>query len=161
MYFGHAGDSALGVRQPSKTWYLAEGSTMPPFDTWVLLLNPNPVPAAVKLTFLREDGSVVDHTEIVPPSGRRSVYVNSLFITSGFSTEVQSDQPVVVERSMYFDDGQGGHDAVATANPGKTWYLAGGFEPKRFRHLAARRSIRAHRRRRRSSSPSIRMAATS
>jgi type VII secretion-associated serine protease mycosin len=132
MYFGHDGHSALGVRQPSKTWYLAEGSSAAPFDTWVLLLNPNPVPATVKLTFLREDGGVVDHTEIVPASGRRSVYINSLFVSSGFSTEVQSDQPVVVERSMYFDSGQGGHDALATANPGKSWYLAGGSSRNGF-----------------------------
>ncbi|MBV8716253.1 MAG: peptidase S8 [Chloroflexi bacterium] len=126
MYFGHAGHSAPGARQPSKTWYLAEGSTVQPFDTWVLLMNPNPVPTLAQMRFLREDGSVVDHTELVPPMARKSVYVNSLFTTSGFATQVTADQPIVVERAMYFDGDQAGHDTLATPTPGQTWYLAAG-----------------------------------
>jgi type VII secretion-associated serine protease mycosin len=132
MYFGHGGHTAAGARQPSKTWYLAEGSTVPPFDTWLLLLNPNPSPASVKMTFLREDGSLLDHTEVVPGSGRRSVYVNSFLAASGFATQVQADQPVVVERAMYFDARQGGHDTPATASPAKSWYLAGGSSRNGF-----------------------------
>jgi hypothetical protein len=126
MYFGHSGQSAAGARQTSKTWYLAEGSTVSPFDTWVLLMNPNPAPAQVQMHFLREDGSVVDHGELVPPMSRKSVYVNLLFTTSGFATQVTSDQPIVVERAMYFDNDQAGHDTLATANPGTSWYLAAG-----------------------------------
>jgi thermitase len=126
MYFGHDGHSAPGARQTSKTWYLAEGSTVPPFETWVLLLNPNPVPTLVQLRFMREDGSVVDRTELVAAMGRKSVYVNALFTTSGFATQITADQPIVVERAMYFDNDQGGHDTVATPVPGKTWYLAAG-----------------------------------
>jgi subtilisin family serine protease len=126
MYFGHAGHSAAGARQTSRAWYLAEGSTVPPFDTWVLLLNPNPVPTLAQMHFLREDGSVVDHAELVPPMSRKSVFVNLLFTTSGFATQVTADQPIVVERAMYFDDDQGGHDTLATATPGLTWFLAAG-----------------------------------
>jgi thermitase len=126
MYFGHDGHSAAGARQTSKAWYLAEGSTVPPFETWVLLLNPNPVPSLVQLRFMREDGSVVDRTELVAAMGRKSVYVNALFTTSGFATQISADQPIVVERAMYFDNGQGGHDTLATPVPGKTWYLAAG-----------------------------------
>jgi hypothetical protein len=126
MYFGHDGHSAPGARQTSKVWYLAEGSTVPPFETWVLLLNPNPVPSLVQLRFMREDGSVVDRTELVAAMGRKSVFVNTLFTTSGFATQITADQPIVVERAMYFDNGQGGHDTVATSVPGKTWYLAAG-----------------------------------
>jgi subtilisin family serine protease len=126
MYFGHDGHSAAGARQPSKTWYLAEGSTVTPFETWVLILNPNPVPTLAQMHFLREDGSVVDHTELVPAMGRKSVFVNTLFTTSGFATQVTADQPIVVERAMYFDNGQGGHDTVATDTPGKSWYMAAG-----------------------------------
>jgi len=126
MYFGHDGHSAPGARATSKVWYLAEGSTVTPFETWILLLNPNPVPTIVQMRFMREDGSVVDHSELVPAMGRKSVYVNALFTTSGFATQVTADQPIVVERAMYFDNGQGGHDTIATAVPGKTWYLAAG-----------------------------------
>jgi subtilisin family serine protease len=126
MYFGHAGHSAAGARQPSKTWYLAEGSSVPPFDTWVLVMNPNSVPAQVQMHFMREDGSVVDHTELVPPLARKSVYVNALFTTSGFATQVSADQPIVVERAMYFDNDKAGHDTLATATPSQTWYMAAG-----------------------------------
>ncbi|MCA1645905.1 MAG: DUF5719 family protein [Chloroflexi bacterium] len=126
MYFGHDGHSAAGARQTAKTWYLAEGSTVQPFETWVLLLNPNPVPTQVQMRFLREDGSVVEHPELVPPMGRRSIYMNALFTTAGFATQVTADQPIVVERAMYFDNGQGGHDTLATSTPGKTWYFAAG-----------------------------------
>jgi hypothetical protein len=69
---------------------------------------------------------VVEHSELVPGMGRRSVYVNAIFTASGFATQVTADQPVVVERAMYFDGGQGGHDTLATATPGKTWYIAAG-----------------------------------
>jgi subtilisin family serine protease len=126
MYFGHGGHSAAGARQPSLTWYLAEGSTVPPFDTWVLLMNPNSVPTLAQMRFLKEDGSVVEHTELVPPMARKSVYVNALFTASGFATQVNADQPIVVERAMYFDSDQAGDDTLATAAPGQTWYLAAG-----------------------------------
>ncbi|MBV9329414.1 MAG: S8 family serine peptidase [Chloroflexi bacterium] len=126
MYFGHAGHSAAGARQASRTWYLAEGSTLPPFDTWVLVMNPNSSAAQVQMHFLREDGSVVDHTELVPPMARKSVYVNALFTTSGFATQITADQPIVVERAMYFDNDQAGHDTLATATPSQTWYMAAG-----------------------------------
>jgi subtilisin family serine protease len=126
MFFGHDGHSAPGARQPAKAWYLAEGSTVSPFETWILMLNPNPMPTVVQMRFLREDGSVVEHPELIPAMGRRSVYVNALFSTSGFATQVTSDQPIVVERAMYFDNGQGGHDTIATSLPGRTWYLAAG-----------------------------------
>jgi hypothetical protein len=132
MYFGHAGHSAAGARQTSKTWYLAEGSTVAPYDTWVLMMNPNPAPALAQMRFMREDGSVVDHAELIPAMGRKSVYVNLLFTTSGFATQVTADQPIVVERAMYFDNDQGGHDTLATATPGKTWYLAAGSSRSGF-----------------------------
>src|SRR5260221_6193390 len=115
MYFGHDGHSAPGARQTSKVWYLAEGSTVPPFETRVLLLNPNPVPTLVQLLFLREDGSVVDRTELVAAMGRNTVFVNALFTTSAFATQVTADQPIVVERAMYFDNNHAGHDTTATS----------------------------------------------
>jgi hypothetical protein len=126
MYFGHDGHSAAGARQTSRVWHLAEGSTVAPFETWVLMLNPNAVSTLVRMRFLQEDGRVIEQVEVVPPMGRRSVYVNALFTAAGFATQVTADQPIVVERAMYFDNGEGGHDTLATAVPGKTWFLAAG-----------------------------------
>jgi hypothetical protein len=132
MYFGHDGHSAPGARQAARSWYLAEGSTVSPFDTWILLLNPNNVPTLAQMRFFSEDGSVIEHIELLPPLGRRSVYVNALFRTSGFATQVTADQPIVVERAMYFDGGQGGHDTLGTAEPGKNWYFAAGASRSGF-----------------------------
>ncbi len=126
MYFGHAGHSAAGARQTSRTWYLAEGSTTTPFDTWELLMNPNSTPAVAQMRFLREDGTIVEHSELVPAMGRKSVYVNALFTASGFATQITADQPIVVERAMYFDGDNAGDDTLATPTPGTTWYLAAG-----------------------------------
>lgn len=126
MLFGHDGHTSSGAVEPVRTWYLAEGSTVPPFDTWVLLFNPNPSPTIARLRFTREDGTVTRQDELLAPMTRRSVYVNALFRASGFSTEVQSDLPIVVERSMYLDAGGGGHGSVAAPGASRTWLLAEG-----------------------------------
>jgi len=132
MYFGHDGHSATGARQPSQSWYLAEGATVPPFETWILLLNPNPVATTARLRFMREDGSIVGRMEALPAMGRRSVFVNALFAAAGFATQVAADQPIVVERATYFDARQGGHNTLAAATPGRTWYLAAGSSHNDF-----------------------------
>ena len=132
MYFGHDGHVAQGTREPDRAWYLAEGSTIPPFETWIELMNPNPSPTTARLRFMREDGSVTDHVEGIPPWGRRSVYVNLLFTAAGFGTHVEANQPIVVERAMYFDAGRGGHDTVGTQTPGRVWYLAEGVSRPGF-----------------------------
>jgi hypothetical protein len=96
------------------------------------MMNPNSTPSQVQMHFLREDGSVVDHTELIPPMARKSVYVNALFTASGFATQVSADQPIVVERAMYFDNDKAGHDTLATATPGQTWYMAAGSSRNGF-----------------------------
>ena len=55
--------------------------------------------------------------------------------TAEFSTKVESDQPLVVDRTMSWDgaDGYGAHAETAVAAPALTWYLAegatdGGFD---------------------------------
>jgi hypothetical protein len=132
MYFGHDGHVAAGAREPARVWYLAEGSTVPPFETWILLMNPNPSPSTARLQFMREDGSVAERVEWIPPWGRRSVYVNLLFTAAGFGTHVEADQPVVVERAMYFHAGLGGHNTLGTQTPGRAWYLAEGVSRPGF-----------------------------
>ncbi len=126
MYFGHDGHSVTGAREPARLWYLAEGSTTPPFDTWILLANPGDAPASAGLQFMLEDGTNREQPVSIPAHGRTSVYVNLLFTASGFSTRVVADQPIVVERAMYFDQSAGGHDTLAIAAPARRWYMAAG-----------------------------------
>ena len=133
MYFGHDGTASIGATSPSRSWYLAEGSSVPPFDTWILLQNPSNRVASVRVSFMREDGEMVVQPLVMPAASRRSIYVNLLFQSSGFSTAVESDVPIVVERAMYFDGSQGGHGTIAVKEPKDVWYLAegqtrGGFD---------------------------------
>lgn len=132
MFFGHDGHTTAGIPAPATTWYLAEGSSVPPWDTWILLQNPNPRPAAVRLSFFADDGQHRELLQLLPPGSRRSVYVNLLLQAEGFATSITSDAPIVVERAMYADSGQAGHGTVAVTAPAKTWYLAEGATRQGF-----------------------------
>jgi subtilisin family serine protease len=125
LYFGHDAIGGIGTRSPAKSWYLAEGSTQPPFSTWILLLNPNDDPATANLQFMLENGQIVEVSQPVPPESRVSIDVNDVLPSAGFATTVTSDQPIVVGRSMYFGNG-GGHGTIGAKTPGKTWFLAEG-----------------------------------
>ncbi|MFN8632701.1 MAG: DUF5719 family protein [Chloroflexota bacterium] len=125
VYFGHDAIGGIGTRSGARSWYLAEGSTQPPFDTWILLLNPNDEPTTAHLTFMLENGGTVEADQPLPPQSRVSYDVNDVVPSAGFATEVRSELPIVVERSMYFANG-GGHGTIGVKTPGKTWFLAEG-----------------------------------
>jgi hypothetical protein len=126
VYFGHDGIVGIGARSPSRSWFLAEGSTQPPFDTWLVLQNPNPEPANARLTFMLESGGTVELEQPLAPLSRTSIHVNDVLPLSGFATAVRSDLPIVAERSMYFARGGGGHGSIGVKTPGKAWFLAEG-----------------------------------
>ncbi len=121
---------AFGARLGYRHWYLAEGATAPPFETWLLLFNPNAEPAQATIT-LRSDSSTssgqaeVRHMEQIPPGSRASVFVNRLMPNAAFSAEVTADRAIAVERAMYFN--QDGHASAAATSPSRTWYLPEGF----------------------------------
>ncbi|MBN2168010.1 MAG: hypothetical protein JW738_02100 [Actinobacteria bacterium] len=57
MYFNYEGGKAggsnsIGASNTSRTWYLAEGYTGGSFDTYILVMNPNDVPAHIKVKFI-------------------------------------------------------------------------------------------------------------
>lgn len=110
---------------PFRTWYLAEGCTCAPFDTWVLIMNPNETAANVTVTFMKEDGSNVVRSYKVAAQSRFNLFANQVVSNSAFSTRVDSDLPVFVERSMYF--GHDGTNTTGTTDPSDTWYLAEGY----------------------------------
>ncbi len=124
---GHEDPSAVAsfrTRLGYQTWYLAEGSTVKPFDTWILIQNPNTTPVNAKVTFFKEDGTTAAYTYPVAPSSRFSLYANAVLPDSSFSTKVEADAPILVERAMYF--GIDGHDSVGLNAPSRTWYLPDG-----------------------------------
>ena len=126
----------LSVSLPT-TWYLAEGYTGGDFDTWVLVQNPGPKDARVTLDFQVQGGSAPAFGPLTLGGGQRlSIHLDTLagLADAQVSTRVTSDQPVVVERAMYFNyDGKpGGHDSMGVTSPALTWYLAEGYTGSTF-----------------------------
>lgn len=129
---GKAGTDSMGATTLSKNWYMAEGITRGGFDTWVLLLNPNDVVANATLTFMAEDGSPVTRKYVLQPRSRVSVYVNPELPNARVATQVESDLPIVAERSVYFPEGQGAHGSMAAPALSKKWFLPEGSTAKPF-----------------------------
>jgi lipoprotein-anchoring transpeptidase ErfK/SrfK len=135
MYFdygGRAGGSdSAGVTEPAKTWYLAEGYTGGDFDEFVLVQNPGDIDAAVHVVYMRPDGPNVLKDYSVKAHSRFSIHVDDApeLASAEVSTKVKSSQPVIVERSQYFnyygrDDGNA---SAGITSPALSWYLAEGY----------------------------------
>jgi len=120
-------DNALtSINDLAKTWYLAEGYTGEDFSTYILIQNPNASVAHITVNYLVENGSNVTKTYTISAQKRFTINaVNDIGKDLGFSTKIVSDQPLIVERAMYW--GTGGHDSIGTTTPALTWYLTEGF----------------------------------
>jgi len=120
MYFnfrGRTGGSVVvGAVAPATALNLAEGHVDGNFDEFLTVLNPNTSAATVTVTYERTGASPLPQTVTVPANSRGTIHVND-FLAAGTdaAVHIQSTQPVVVERPMYFNFGgrTGGHDAVA------------------------------------------------
>ena len=98
----------------SLAWFFAEGSTAFPFQQWYLLVNPSAeADATATLTFFVEGGAPVTRSFRVPGQGRISIFTDLFLPQAAVSTRVSSDRPIVVERSMYFGGGNGGHNTIS------------------------------------------------
>ena len=124
---------AFSVGPPSNAgadWLLAEGSTWPGFDEWVLLQNPNGSASSVRLTFLTSGGQVAGPAVGVPAKSRVSIHVNDYLPDADVSTAVKvvSGASICAERAMYFStaDKWGSHDSIAARSINDVWYLAEG-----------------------------------
>lgn len=129
--------SVKATSQTATEWFLAEGATSGPFETWVLVANPSATQSAnVSLTYMTSDGPRPGPSIFLGPQARQSVRVDDAVDTYHVSTFVSSSgAPVVAERATYVSPGE---RQGATASPGVTTastksYLAegattGGFE---------------------------------
>ena len=95
---------SIGAGAPSNVWYLAEGSTGSGFETWILVQNPNPQPALIRITYMTPNGAVAGPYEALPANSRKSYKVASTVPnTTEVSTRVEADIGVIAERAMYGD----------------------------------------------------------
>ncbi len=120
------GHDTIGVTAPSTTWYFAEGCTNN-FDQYILLMNPNSTTANVALTFMDPDGNTQISTTTVDVNRRKTIHVNNETDYSDLSTKVESDVPIVAERSMYWNSMASGHCTVGTTSPSNSWYFPEGY----------------------------------
>jgi hypothetical protein len=137
MYFGaplfSAGHESAGVNAPSTSWFLAEGATGSFFTTFVLLANPGTADATAIVTFLPDSGQAVSKTRIVPAGQRVTLNIaaeDASLASSAVATEVQSTQPILVERAQYWpfsaDRWFEAHNAFGSTAVGTKWGLAEG-----------------------------------
>jgi len=113
------------------TRYLAEGATGSFFDTRVSMANPSAVTSTTLARFQPEQSMSPAPSTLLPVPGlsRRSVYPRNIagLEAASFSTVVESDMEIAVDRSMFWDRNiYGSHAETSVAAPGTTWYLAEG-----------------------------------
>ena len=109
--------------------YLAEGAVNAFFTTRLAIANPNAQKATVQLRFLGTSGLQSAIVDVARPNERRTLNLTpqTNIPENDFSTVIESDQPVVVDRTMTWDAATyGGHAETALEAPATTWYLAEG-----------------------------------
>jgi autotransporter-associated beta strand protein len=136
MYFGDTplytgGAAAAGITAPATSWYLAEGATGSFFDTFVLIANPNDDPADLTLTYLLDAGQPIQKTHTLAGHQRLTINIameDPALANAAVSTRVESNRPVVVDRSQYWPHGNWyeSHASAGQTATGLTWGLAEG-----------------------------------
>ncbi len=118
--------SSVSVDGPSRTWYLAEGSSKWGFETWLCLQNPNQVDAFCTVTYMIEGEGPVTVQHTVPANTRRSFDISQDIGAKDASIKVNSYQPVIAERAMYRNARREGHDSIGTTAAASDFYMAEG-----------------------------------
>jgi hypothetical protein len=109
-----AGHDSIGMSAPHHTFYLPDGQTSEGGETWTLVQNPNDIAVTVTVAYWTSTGQGnVAFDDTIPANSRRT-YNMSQWIKSGrASIEVTCpDRPVMVERSMYWNDRGAGTDTI-------------------------------------------------
>lgn len=107
MYFNYqdkwnGSSTSTGTLKPGTTWYFAEGRSGPGWDSYITIQNLGDSNAQVKLT--NYTPSKIKKTYVsVPVNDWYQIELNPSGGSTFSSWAVASDQPVIPERSTYFD----------------------------------------------------------
>ncbi len=139
MYFIYGpgwtgGHDAVGAPSPSTTWYFAEGYTGPGFDEYICVLNPGADDADLTFRFQTSGDEIVVEDKTVPAHSRQTFLANQLLGGSyEASLMLESSQPVVAERPIYFNytgygapDWNGGHCVMGSTSLASDYFFAEG-----------------------------------
>ena len=118
--------------------YLAEGATNSFFDTQIALLNSDSAATGhALLRYLTLTGQQRSEPLTLAPRSRRTATPKRVpgMETAEFSTVIESDVPLVADRTMTWDGrGYGSHAETATSEMATRWYFAEGSTTGAF-HL--------------------------
>ncbi|BCS34401.1 hypothetical protein TBR22_A36310 [Luteitalea sp. TBR-22] len=124
-----------GAEQVASAWavhtvYLAEGATSAFFDTRIALLNPGTVGTNATVSFLQQGKAAISLVVYVPARTRVTVEPRVVggLENAEYSTRIESDQFLVVDRMMWWEKNQayGAHAETGVRAPALKWYLAEG-----------------------------------
>ena len=111
------------------TRYLAEGATGTFFSTRIAIANPGSTLARVLVRAQGDNGRKSSFFINIPPQSRRLIDASTVpgLASASFSTVVEADADVIVDRTMFWGPGgSGAHADSSIAAPSTTWFLAEG-----------------------------------
>lgn len=119
MYFGYnlaatgttvtGGHDTLGSTSSSQAYYFASGETTTFFDEYLTIQNANASKATATILYMRDDGSLQSKKYSLPANSRTTAVVfNDVGRGKQMAAAVFADQPIVVERPTYFQNGSPG-----------------------------------------------------
>jgi glucose/arabinose dehydrogenase len=109
--------------------HFAEGASNFFFSTRFAVANPNAFPARVNVRMLKSDGSAANVLLPIGADRRATLDTSSVpgLQDAIFSTVIESDVPVVAERTMTWGaGGYGSHSERSAVGPSTTWHFAEG-----------------------------------
>jgi hypothetical protein len=126
----YAGHEAAAILEPRTRWFFAEGATGPFFDTYLLVLNQEPVPVDLRFTFLRQNLPDVSVTRQVAANSRNTFHLDVLseggtFVVpneGGVSSIVEvltAGRAVIAERAMWWPGPK--YATLGPSNPQPLW----------------------------------------
>ena len=137
FYFGNTpgGSDLLGQTQPGMHFTFANGETLAGYSTYITVLNPPGQQTATITATYYSGGAAIGQSTMSVPAGQRNTLMANDTLGAGkqFLIQVDSTQPVVVERPMYFHAAVAGvasavmgGSSVQGVTPKTTWYYAAG-----------------------------------
>ena len=145
MYFSwhgiNSGTDELGATKLGQDFYFADVESERNYSTFITILNPPGGKAAnVTLTYVANGQQLGTQTIVVAAGQRGTTYPQAININQQAALYVHSDQPVVVERPMYFTTARsnisgpvtGAATVVGAQAPGTDWLFAEGYTGANF-----------------------------
>lgn len=127
MFVSFDGHVVTQIPSPAQLWLFAEGATVQPFHTWLLIQNPNDAPVMANVTIFGVDGEVSTITQTVAPLSRLGVFLNLFTNLASFAIRVDASAPVIAERAMYFGaEPRGAHATVGAPELSTVWNFGEG-----------------------------------